>query len=115
MLATPVGEILASALGNHIIGVRDLAASWPYLALSAPRSCSPPAGCSRTAAAVLAVVAFALGASKMLEARFRAPTIQGAADYIAAHARTGDVVIDGTGALSPGPPTGLTSPAHPAT
>src|ERR1039458_7427111 len=33
MLATPVGEIAGSAVGNHIIGVRDLAASWPFLAL----------------------------------------------------------------------------------
>src|SRR5205823_2479065 len=33
MLSTPVGEALVCAVGNHIIGVRDLAASWPFLAL----------------------------------------------------------------------------------
>jgi hypothetical protein len=107
MLATPVGEILASALGNHIIGVRDLAASWPYLALSASALVIAAGPLLGAAAAVLAVAAFALGAAKMLESRFSRPNFHGPADYITAHAHTGDVVIDGTGALSPGPTTPL--------
>ena len=80
MLATPVGEIVVSALGNHIIGVRDLAASWPYLALSAAAfvfAAGPRVG---AVAAALAVVAFALGAPKMLESRFARPDYQAAAD-----------------------------------
>ncbi len=112
MLATPVGEIIASALGNHIIGVRDLAASWPYLALTASAVVLAAGPLLGAAAAVLAVAAFALGASKMLEARFSRPNFQAPADYIAAHARHGDVVIDGTGALSPGPTTPLDVTLH---
>ena len=106
-LATPVGEALVSATGNHIIGTRDLAASWPFaalvcsaLALAAGRRVGVLAG-------VLAVVAFAWGAVRMQEARFQRPDYQGAANYVSGHAGTGDVVIDMTGALSPGPLTGF--------
>ncbi len=112
MLATPVGEVIASALGNHIIGVRDLAASWPYLALTASAIAMAAGPVLGTSAAVLAVAAFALGAEKMLEARFSRPNFQAPADYIATHARSGDVVVDGTGALSPGPTTPLDVTLH---
>jgi hypothetical protein len=107
MLATPVGEILGSAIGNHIIGVRDLAASWPYLALAAAAFAIAAGRRVGTAAAVLGLVAFGLAAAKMLEARFQRPNYQAAASYVAAHARAGDVVIDETGGLSPGPLTGF--------
>jgi hypothetical protein len=112
MLATPVGEILASATGSHIIGVRDLAGSWPYLALSAAAVTVAAGRRVGTVAAALAVVAFALAAARMLETRFARPNFQAAADYVAAHARPGDVVIDGTGPLSPGPLTGLDVTLH---
>jgi hypothetical protein len=107
MLATPVGEALASAFGNHIIGVRDLAASWPFLALFASAVAIAAGRRVGPAAAILAVVAFALGALRMLEPRFQRPDYQGAGNYVAAHARAGDVVIDMSGALSPGPLTGF--------
>jgi Dolichyl-phosphate-mannose-protein mannosyltransferase len=107
MLATPVAEIVASAVGNHIIGVRDLAASWPYLALSASAVVAAAGPTLGLTAAVLAVIAFALGAAKMLEPRFSRPNFQGPADHVTADARPGDVVIDGTGSLSPGPLTGF--------
>jgi hypothetical protein len=106
MLATPVGEIVISALGNHIIGVRDLAASWPYLALSAAAfvfAAGPRVG---AVAAALAVLAFALGTPKLLESRFARPDYQAAAAFVSSNARPGDVVIDGTGGLSAGPLSG---------
>jgi hypothetical protein len=112
VLATPVGEIIGSALGNHIIGVRDLAASWPFLALSASAVVFTAGRRLGAVAAVLAVVAFVLGAAKMLESRFARPNFQAPADYIYTHARPGDVVIDGTGALSPGPTTPLDVTLH---
>ncbi len=112
LLATPVGEVIASAVGNHIIGVRDLAASWPYLALTASAVVAAAGPALGTAAALLAVVAFAFGTAKMLEPRFSRPNFQGPADYITAHADPGDVVIDGTGALSPGPTTPLDVTLH---
>jgi len=112
MLATPVGEIVASAVGNHIIGVRDLAASWPFLALTAAAALAGAGRRLGLVAAALAVVAFGLGAEKMLQPRFARPNFQAAADYVAARARPGDVVIDATGPLSPGPLTGLDVALH---
>jgi hypothetical protein len=105
--ATPVGETVVSSFGNHIIGVRDLAASWPFLALAAAATLASSGPRLGLAAAALAVLAFALGASKLLETRFQRPNYQAAGEYIAAHAGNHDVVVDSTGALSPGPLTAL--------
>jgi hypothetical protein len=107
MMATPVGEVIGSAIGNHIIGVRDLAASWPFLALTGAAVVTAAGPRLGTAAAALAVLAFALSVPKVLEAHFQRPDYQGAADYVAANARHGDVVIDVTGTISPGPVTGF--------
>jgi hypothetical protein len=112
MLATPVGEILGSAIGSHIIGVRDLAASWPYLALTGAAAVSAAGPRMGTAAAVLTVIAFALAVPKMLSAHFHRPDYQSAADYVAAHAHAGDAVVEVTGALSPGPLTGFDVSYH---
>lgn len=112
MLATPVGEILASVFGNHIVGVRDLAASWPFLALTVAAAIGAAGPRLSTAAAVLTVIAFALGAAKMLEPRFQRPDYRAAANYISAVGRPGDAVVDETGALSPGPLTGLDVSYH---
>ena len=107
MLATPVGEALASASGNHIIGVRDLAASWPFLALFSSALAVAAGRRVGVSAGLLAVLAFLVGAVRMLEPRFQRPDYQGSASFVAAHARPGDVVIDMTGSLSPGPLTGF--------
>jgi hypothetical protein len=112
MLATPVGEIVASAVGSHIIGVRDLATSWPYLVLTGSAIAFAATPALGVVAAALVVVAFGLAAPKMLEARFSRPNYQAAADYVSAHAGTGDVVIDGTGGVSPGPLTGFDVAFH---
>ncbi len=103
MLATPVGEIVGSAIGSHIIGVRDLAASWPYLALTGAAVVTAAGPRFGLAAAALTVVAFALSVPKMLSSDFQRPDYRSAANYVAAHARPGDTVVDVTGALSPGP------------
>jgi hypothetical protein len=112
MLATPICEALASAVGSHIIGTRDLAASWPFLALFGSALVVRAGRRLGLAAAAVAVVAFAWGALRMLEARFQRPDYQGAADYVAAQANASDVVIDMTGALSPGPLTGFDITFH---
>ncbi len=112
MLATPVCEALASATGNHIIGTRDLAASWPFLVLFGSALAVRAGRRLGMAAAALAVVAFAWGAIRMLEPRFQRPDYQGAADYVATKATASDVVIDMTGALSPGPLTGFDITFH---
>ena len=112
VLATPVGEIIGSAPGSHIIGVRDLAASWPFLALCAAAVVFAAGRRAGVLAAAFAVIAFAFAAAKMLEPRFSRPNFQAPADYIDTHARAGDVVVDGTGALSPGPTTPLDVTLH---
>ncbi len=107
MLATPVGEIVASAVGNHIIGVRDLAASWPYLALTGAALVTAAGPRFGLAAAVLTVVAFALSVPKLLSSDFQRPDYRSAANYVAARARPGDTIVDVTGVFSPGPLTGF--------
>ena len=106
-LSVPIGESVASALGNHLLDVRNLAASWPALALSFAALLMTAGPRLRIAAAALAVAAFALGAAKMLEPRYQRPDYQAVAELIERHARPGDVVIDESGVLSPGPLTGL--------
>jgi hypothetical protein len=110
LLATPVAEAIVSGFGNHIFGVRDLAASWPYLALAVAAALAGAGERLGVLAAALAIVAFALGASKLFETRFQRPNFQAAADYVAAHAGSHDVVLDAT--PTPGPLTGLDVTLH---
>ncbi len=112
-LAAPVGELLASAVSTHIIGVRNLASSWIPLALSLSLLLLVLAGPRlRLVAVALSVAAFAIAAGKMLETHFARTDFRGVANFIAGNARPGDVVIDGSGVLSPGPLTGLDLVLH---
>jgi 4-amino-4-deoxy-L-arabinose transferase-like glycosyltransferase len=111
-LITPVGECIFSALGSHIIGVRDLAASWPFLALTGAAAITAAGMVIAATAAGLVLVAFGIGAGRMLEARFARPDYRAAAAYVAAHAPPGAVVLDETGGLSPGPLTGFDVAYH---
>jgi 4-amino-4-deoxy-L-arabinose transferase-like glycosyltransferase len=106
-LSVPVGEAIVSLGGNHIFGVRNLAASWPFLTLACASVVAAGPRWAALSASFLAVVGFGIGAAKMLSGRFDRPDYQASADYVAANARPGDVVLDETGSLSPGPLTGL--------
>jgi 4-amino-4-deoxy-L-arabinose transferase-like glycosyltransferase len=112
LLATPVGEAVVSAAGNHQFSVRNLAASWPFLALVGGLILTAQRTLIAILASGLAVVALALGASKMFSGRFTRPAYDSAAAYVSGRAQPGDVVIDGTGFLSPGPGTGLDAALH---
>jgi hypothetical protein len=101
-----------SAVSTHVFGVRNLAASWPPLALSCAALILAAGPRLRYAAAALALGAFALGAGKMLSVRWARSDFRAAADFIASHARAHDVVIDASGFLSPGPLTGLDVALH---
>jgi hypothetical protein len=111
-LAVPVGEAIVSATGNHVFGVRNLAASWPFLALAFSAVLMASGRRTGLVAAGLAIVAFGFGAAKMLTARFSRPDFQAASHYIAAHVRPGDIVLDETGSLSPGPLTAVDVTLH---
>jgi hypothetical protein len=103
-VSVPVGEALASALGDDVFGTRNLAASWPAfgLALGALLLAAGPR--LRFAAVALAVGAFAIGAAKMVDPPFERPAFDAAADYIDREAAPGDVVIDAVVfGVSPGP------------
>jgi hypothetical protein len=112
LVATPVGEIVVSATGNHVIGVRDLAASWPFFALSLGALVSVARTPFRQLAAALILGSSFIGAATMLNPDFSRPQYQGAAQYVTAHLRPGDVVLDETGGLSPGPLTGFDVAFH---
>lgn len=113
LLATPVGAALESATGTHVFDVRNLAASWPPLALAAAWLLTRPRGRPGFVAAGLAVAAFAIAAVKTLEPRWSKPDSRSAAAFIARREPAGTVVIDGSGfsgrryMVTPGPLTSL--------
>jgi Dolichyl-phosphate-mannose-protein mannosyltransferase len=103
-VSVPVGEALASALGDDVFGTRNLAASWPAFGLSLGALLVASGPRLRLPAIALAVGAFAIGAVKMLDAPFERPAFDSAADFIEREATGGDVVIDAVVfSVSPGP------------
>jgi hypothetical protein len=104
-VCTPVGEALASAVSTHIFGVRNLAASWPALALSFAALLTAPRRRVAMVAAGLAVAAFAIAAVRMLDGAYQRPDYRAAGNLIAHDSRGIGVVIDETGNISPGPLT----------
>jgi hypothetical protein len=107
LLVTPVAEGAISAVSTHIFGLRNLAASWPELALVVAAILLSAGSRVGIAVAVMVTTALGLGAALMVSARYQRPDYQGAAGFLEASARPGDVVLDETGDLSPGPLTGL--------
>lgn len=106
-LSVPLGEAIASAVGVRLFGVRNLAASWPALALAVSVLLVSVGPRLRIAVPALAVAGLAVGATTMLDSSYQRPDYAGAADFIDRHAAPGEVVIDETGTVSPGPLTGL--------
>ena len=105
-LATPVGTVLASAIGTNVFGVRNLAGSWPGLALALAAllvACGPRL---RVAAVTLVLASFAIGAVKMLDDSFGRPDYQGAGALVDRDAGPREAVIDAA-VVSPGPLSGL--------
>lgn len=102
-LSVPIGEAIATVVGNNIFGVRNLAASWPPAALVFAAMLGAAGPRLRVAATALAIAGFSIGAVKMVESRFQRPNFSGAAAFVDRSARPGDVIVDETAALSPGP------------
>jgi dolichyl-phosphate-mannose-protein mannosyltransferase len=101
-LSAPAGAVLVSALGRNLIGEAQFAASWPGFALLLAAVLVAATGWLRVVAVALVVASFAIGAAKMLEARFQAPDYEAVASFIDRRASPGDVVIDASGG-SPAP------------
>ena len=102
-LAVPVGAALLSAVGDDLFSTRNLAASWPGLGLAVALLLVSAGPRLRFATAGLAVLALAIGAVKLLDDNRQRPPYEEMAQYINANSRPGDVVIDETAVISPGP------------
>jgi mannosyltransferase len=102
-LSTPVGAALFSAVGTtSVFSPRNLAASWPALALAFATLLVSSGPRFRVAAVLLAVASFVLGAAAMLDDGHGRPDYRAAAGFIDGQATPGDVVIDAA-VFSPGP------------
>jgi 4-amino-4-deoxy-L-arabinose transferase-like glycosyltransferase len=105
LLATPVAEGVISIFSSHIFGVRNLAASWPGLALCFAALLTVPGPRLRLAVVAMGLSAFAIGAALMLSPTYSRPNYQAAADVVNGAHPVVRVVIDETGEISPGPLT----------
>jgi hypothetical protein len=106
-VSVPVGEALASAVGANLFGTRNLAASWPALALCLAAlfvAAGPRLG---IAAAALAIGAFAAGGVTLLDRDFRRPDYDAVVAFVDRSAASGDVVVDGVSLSPAGVPTAL--------
>jgi hypothetical protein len=104
-VSVPIGEAIASAIGSNVIGTRNLAASWPALAVCLAAvvvAAGPRLG---IVASVLAVAAFAAGGLKLLDRDFQRPDYDGAVAFVDGAGRLGDVVVDGASLSPAGVPT----------
>jgi hypothetical protein len=102
-LSVPIGEAVASAISTNLFGVRNLAAAWPASALLLAALVVAAGPRLRYVAAALMLTGFAIGAVKTVERRYQRPDFRGAAAFVDDHAARGDVVMDETAELSPGP------------
>jgi Dolichyl-phosphate-mannose-protein mannosyltransferase len=101
-LATPVGEAVQSLLGTNVFSTRNLAASWPYLALAGAALITVGSWRLRLAAAALAVAGFGFGAAQMLTTDYQRPNFSQVAEFVRDGPR--GVVVDAA-AITPGPLT----------
>ncbi len=102
-LAVPVGAAVLSAIGDNLFSTRNLAASWPGLGLAVALLLVSAGPRLRFATAGLAVLALAIGSVKLLDDHRQRPPYEEMAQFINANSRPGDVVIDETAVISPGP------------
>ena len=105
-LAAPVGEAAVSLLGNDVFGTRNLAVSWPGMALAVSAFVCAGRSPLRIAAATLLIAGIAVGTARMLDSAHQRPDYEAAGRFIDQNAGPRDVVIDGA-VLSPGPLNGL--------
>ena len=105
-LAAPLGEAFFSAISTDLLGTRNLAVSWPGLALLVAAFVTAAPRRLWIAPTALLLVAFAIAAVKMQGTDFERPRFEAAAQLVDAEAGPGDVVIDAA-VFSPGPMSAL--------
>ena len=104
-LATPVGLILSSLIGDSVWNSRNLTSSWPGMAVAIGAVVTASTGALRLAAVGLVLAAFAIGAVKMLDSDNQRPSYDEAAAYIERNAQPGDPIVE-----SPNPTPGPLTP-----
>ncbi|MFN8161885.1 MAG: glycosyltransferase family 39 protein [Solirubrobacterales bacterium] len=113
-IATPLGEALSSAVSTNLFGTRNLAASWPALALCAGALVtSPRSAVARTACTLLVIGGLGIAGAKMLGDSGERPAYGAAARTIEERASGSDVIVESS--ITPGPLTSLDtelSPGH---
>ena len=103
-LATPAAAFAISLVGTHLFSTRNLAASWPALAVAVAALLVAPRRPVRLAATALVLGGLAIAAGKLaFDDATRRPGYEQAAQFVNRTAERDDVVIDETGVLSPGP------------
>jgi mannosyltransferase len=101
-LAAPIGEVFVSAVGTDVLGIRNLAVSWPAFALVVATVLVAVPMPLRIVPVALVLAGFAIAAVKMAQPGYQRPGARKAADFISHDASPGDVVMDAI-QLSPGP------------
>jgi 4-amino-4-deoxy-L-arabinose transferase-like glycosyltransferase len=101
-LATPLGAAVASLVGTNVLSTRNVAASWPYLALTGAALITVGNWRFRLAAAALAVLGFSFGAAKMVTTDYERPNYSDVAEFVSDG--SGGVLVDAA-AVTPGPLT----------
>jgi 4-amino-4-deoxy-L-arabinose transferase-like glycosyltransferase len=112
LLSAPVCEAILALLGTDLLLTRNLASSWPALALCFAALLTAAGPRLRLATVALAAASFAIGAGLMLEEQYQRPDYQAAANFVAERAEPGDVVLDLTSAFSAGPLSPLDVTLH---
>ena len=105
-LAAPVSAALISAVGSDVLGTRNLAVSWPGLALVVATLLVSVPQPFRFLSVALVLAGFTIAAVKMTEARYQRPQVRNATNFIDREASPGDVVVDAT-RVTPGPLTAV--------
>jgi mannosyltransferase len=106
VLAPPAEIALYSSLGHSVWESRNLIAGWPGLALAVGALLTGARDFLRVAAVALVVLAYAIGAAKMLDPSYQRPDYNSAVSFIDRVGSSGDPVIDLPGP-TPGPLTDL--------
>ena len=102
-LSVPLGTMLASAVGDNIFGVRNLAASWPAFALAVAALLNAAGPRLRYVSIGLTLLAAVIAGVTMLRDDYVRPDHHATADFVEGQIAPGDVVIDATALISPGP------------
>ncbi|MCB0863662.1 MAG: glycosyltransferase family 39 protein [Solirubrobacterales bacterium] len=92
-VATPLAEVLLALAGTDLLGARNLAASWPYLALAIAAAVALAGRLPAICCGLVLTLGFGFGAVRMVT-DLQLPDYKGAARSIEEESEPGDSVVD---------------------